>query len=114
MLPKNKRLTTAIQKKVFEKGRSVFGPTVSLVYINEDPTLPSRFGFSLSKKSVKTAPKRNVIKRKGFEAVRKLLKNINSGYCAVFVIKKDISKEPLTFFLKTIEDLIEKSPLFKK
>lgn len=113
MLPKNKRLTTALQKKVFERGKSVFGQILSLIYIEQDPTLPTRFGFSLSNKTVKTAPKRNLIKRKGYESIRKLTKHVSDGHCVVFVIKRDISKEPLSFFVSTLEEIIKKSPIFK-
>lgn len=113
MLPKSKRLTSPLVTKVFEHGRSVFGQVISLVYAASEVASQSKFAFSVSKKVGSTAPKRNTMRRKGYAALRKLEGSIAPGYEAVFVIKKDMSKESSDEFALGIDALLKKSPLYK-
>ncbi len=91
MIPKNNRLTTNLFKEVFLKGKSVFGPEISLVYIKNSSGVHSRFSFSVSKKVAKTAVLRNRIRRRSYVALSPLLDGITAPVLGVLVVKKDIS-----------------------
>jgi len=106
MIPKNKRLTINLFKEVFLKGKSVFGPEISLVYIKQAEGVLPRFSFSVSKKVAKTAVLRNRIRRKAYSALSPLLKTFTAPIYGVFVVKKDIGALTIEEIRKRISALI--------
>jgi len=70
-------------------------------------------GFVVSKKVSLKAVKRNKLKRRLREAVRKMLGNIKDGYSVVFFAKKEAENKNYQQIRKEIENLIQKSGLSK-
>lgn len=70
-------------ENVLKRGRVINSPLFSIRYL-ENPLKMARFTVVVSKKEEKTAVKRNLIKRKFREIVRKAFKN--KGFQGDFVI----------------------------
>jgi ribonuclease P protein component len=88
------------------KGVSYFGRNISLKIAKIGDERP-KFGVSVSKKEVKTAVKRNLLKRRVLSILREIEPKINSGFICLFFLKKgalDISyqqlQDEITFLLK--------------
>ena len=107
MLVKNRRLTTSLLKNVFASGKSVFGQEISLVYIKRQDTAPTRFAFSVSSKAVKTAVKRNAIRRAGYNVLLSVLDEVKPSFDVVFVVKKSLDLDVFTM-RETLLSLLKK------
>jgi len=89
MLPKDRRLISDYDfRKVRRKGRRIGVPLFTLYLLRVGPSVPSRFGFVVSKKIDKRATERNRVKRIFREGVRPLLSEVKDGYDAVFWIRQ--------------------------
>lgn len=84
MLPRSKRLTTAIFDEVFTTGRTAHSALFTLRMKKTDG--PSRFAISVSKKIAKSAVVRNKIRRRTYSALRAILENPKSFKCNVHVV----------------------------
>lgn len=93
MLKKKNRLTSNHEfNRVYRSGTKVRTPLFDIFYLQlNDSTVPSKFGFVVSNKFSKVAPKRNKIKRVFREVVRENFEKIKSGYWIV-IKPKDPSK----------------------
>lgn len=102
MLPKKKRITKDIFQTVLRKGNIVSGSFFLFRYIKE--TSP-QYAFVVSKKIVKTAIKRNSLRRRGYN----ILRQYNLKNCAgIFFYKKEALHVSLNELKKDIEFILEK------
>lgn len=107
MLPKKKRVTKNTFKTVLKEGSVVYGSFFVFRYIKQD--FPS-YAFVVPKKLVKTAVKRNLLRRKGYNIIRKYpLKSM----VGIFFYKKEgllATKEEL---LLDIENILKRASVVK-
>ncbi|PKL72081.1 ribonuclease P protein component [Candidatus Kuenenbacteria bacterium HGW-Kuenenbacteria-1] len=96
MLPKQYRLTKDRDFKfIFRKGRNCFKGEFGIKFLKNNLDV-SRFGFVVSNKIAKKANKRNLIKRRLREIIRKNLSNIEVGLDVMIMARLEIKK--LNFF----------------
>lgn len=80
-------------ENVLKRGRVINSPLFSIRYL-ENPLKIARFTIVVSKKEEKTAVKRNLIKRKFREIIRKTFKNKDFSGDFVIFPKKGVLKVP--------------------
>ena len=86
MLKKKNKVNTALFKVVIKKGSSYFSQNISLKIIKMADT-EHKFGVSVSKKELKTAVKRNLLKRRVLSILQKIEPKISAGFGCVFFKK---------------------------
>lgn len=113
MLPARLRV-----KKAFFSSRSVgekvfHSPHLMLrASINkekEGKSCPSLFSFSISKKNVSLATKRNTVRRRGYAIVRGVVKKTKPCFICSFSFKKGSDKTPFAELQKEVLDLLKKA-----
>jgi ribonuclease P protein component len=88
MLPKKNRADKKAVEKVFKGGRFLNSSYFTFKFIlTNNPTVP-RISFIVSKKITKLAVKRNLLKRRGYVALKKYIHKFPAGLVGVFVFKK--------------------------
>lgn len=97
MLKKKKRVNSSLFGIILKKGYNYYYLNVSIKIIktNEKET---RFAVSVSKKEIKLAVKRNLLKRRVFSIIQKMKSEIKPGFNCVIFLKKgvlDISYQKL-------------------
>ena len=92
-------------------GRSVIfhSPTLFLSLYKKQNQSVSQFSFSCSKKVSKSAVQRNMLRRRGYASIAKMLERIQSGYYFVFSFKKGAEKLSSNDIYTEIDSLLEKS-----
>jgi ribonuclease P protein component len=107
MIPKKYRINKVLFKKVIDKPIFLNSEYLSL-RINQNPEgLFSRFLFSCSKKTSNSAVKRNLLRRRGYSVIRKLLLDIKGGYMFCFSFKKDADKQSHNIIESNIKHLLK-------
>lgn len=109
MLPKNRRLTSHDIESVFSGGKGVFGEDLSLAYVKKNNNKESRFAVSIPSRIVKTAVKRNYLRRVCYNNIGDLLGNIRKSFFCVFVVKKNITKVSSGAVKEKIQNLLQKA-----
>jgi ribonuclease P protein component len=93
MLAKKYRVTKKKEiEAIMKNGESFFTKFFVVKYLKTDENI-SRFGFVVSKKVAKSAVKRNVLKRRMREVVRKQWKQIRPGYATIILFSKNAAPE---------------------
>lgn len=103
MLPKSKRLTTAEFDAVMEKGKTAHSPLFLVRWTSSEKQ--TAFSAVSGKKVVSTAAGRNYMRRKIYEALRKLGLTSVSGVHAIIFAKSpavEADQEVLANDLKSI------------
>lgn len=108
MLKKKNKINAALFKVVIKKGSGYFSQNISLKIIKTADTR-SRFGVSVSKKELKTAVKRNLLKRRALSILRKIKPQINPGLNCVFFLKKGALDLPYPKLQDEIVFLLKKA-----
>lgn len=95
MLPKKNRVDKKGIDLIFKKGNFIVSPsfTFKFILINNSPE--PRISFIVPKSIAKLAVKRNLLRRKGYSALKKYIDQFPLGILGVFVFKKleeDVSK----------------------
>ncbi|MFA6392074.1 MAG: ribonuclease P protein component [Patescibacteria group bacterium] len=113
MLPKQYRLTNeGDYKKIYEKRKSIFLPSLSLRYLQKKEKVNSRFGFVISKKIYKNSVDRNLLKRRMRAIIKKQLPNIFSGYDFIISARPGVKNKSFKEIEADIEKLFRKSRLY--
>ncbi len=95
MLPKKNRVDKKGIDLVFKEGRFINSPLFTFKFILNNKFLESRISFIVPKSIAKLAVERNSLRRKGYLALEKHIKEFSSHILATFIFKKkeeDISK----------------------
>jgi ribonuclease P protein component len=88
MLPKKNRADKKTIEEIFKKGRFVASSNLTLKYIKTDPLLPFNISFVVPKTVSKSAVIRNLLRRRGYNVIKKYLKHFSPGFKGVFVFGK--------------------------
>lgn len=108
MLSKNRRISKT-EFKTFSRGKSFHSSIFSLfVYKKQEETL-SQFSFICSKKVAKSAVKRNLLRRRGYNAVQKIIKDVKPGFYFVFNYKKEAVGATYKEINQEIDNLLQKT-----
>ena len=91
---------------VFKNGETVRSRTLTLRYTKNSHRKQPRFSVSISKKVLKSAVKRNRVRRRLYEFVRLTLPQINGVYDVVFIVT---SAELLTATQQDLKDSVSKA-----
>lgn len=103
MTPKKSRVDKKTVEKIFKEGRFLNSANLALKFIINKTAKGSQFSFIVPKGLVRLAVKRNFLRRKGYAALRKEIKDAPLGTVGVFIFKKTEVDEPtLKNEIKTI------------
>lgn len=93
---------------LFKQGKVVRRKSVSLRFVKRQHSSNSRCAVVVGRKVTKLAPKRNKIRRRIYEIIRKNWLNLKPGYdMAFFVYDSDIAIAPHEDLEETISQLLE-------
>lgn len=85
MLPKINRADRSAVEKVFQSGRSVSSPSLNFKFLK----IPNQKKISVvvSKTVIKSAVKRNTLRRRGYQALGKIFSKFPEGINGALVLK---------------------------
>lgn len=107
MLSKKNRLTKEEFDIVFKNGISKNSEYFH-IKILETKDSDKKFAFVASKKIIKGAIKRHLLKRRVYSIVRNFLENIREGIFVIFFLKKEGSNISFEETEKDIQNIIKK------
>lgn len=117
MLPKKNRVNKEKFEKTFKKGRFVNSSNVSLKFAI-DPKTKLNISFTVPKSAVKSAVKRNLLKRRGYYVIKKHLKYLPLGFVGVFIFgkkslevfggRKNKNQDPISNLELEIQSILKK------
>ena len=87
MLPKKNRVSTKEVEIIFQKGRFFNSLSLTFKYIKTD-NKEVKISFIAPKSVAKLAVKRNLLRRRGYNALEKYLNQFPAGTVGVFIFKK--------------------------
>ncbi|OGI63198.1 hypothetical protein A2818_00100 [Candidatus Nomurabacteria bacterium RIFCSPHIGHO2_01_FULL_40_12] len=88
MLSKKNRADKKVIGEIFKEGRFLNSPNLTFKFIlNRDSSIP-RLSFITPKNIAKFAVKRNLLRRRGYAALRKHIKQFPVRIKGVFIFKK--------------------------
>jgi len=87
MLPKGNRAGTKQVEKIFKEGRFLNSHSLTFKY-NLTKIPPTRISFIAPKSIARLAVKRNLLRRRGYSALRKYIPDLPAGTEGVFIFKK--------------------------
>lgn len=112
MLAKKYRLKgRSVLEEVKKKGSLYQTDSFGVLVLKREDDEPSRFAFIVSTKISKIAVKRNGVKRKLREAVKKRIKKVNNGYDVVFLAKKTTLDKNNIELEKEVKEVFQDSGL---
>ncbi len=98
MLPKSRRISREEFSSILKAGKRYASSHFTLYVAQNKANLkkPSQFSFSVSKKIAKSAVERNRLRRRGYSAIKGLVKEVKHGYLLMFSFKnKTVSVESI-------------------
>ena len=96
-------------KYTYKHGKTIRMPRISLVH-NDNSRGFQRFAVVVSKKVIKSAVKRNRIRRRVYEAIRLELPEFTAKKDCIFVVfNKDVANIPFEDLRKLIRKLLHRS-----
>jgi len=113
MLPRSKRVTTELFKKITERGFSVHTPVFSMRFLSETTLCPSRFSVVVPKKVLKSAVKRNNLKRRVSAVLRKVYPSLKDSFIGVIYAKNATVTLPYKELLSGTEELFKRAHIIK-
>jgi len=107
MLPRRYRTPTSffVGKP---QGKKYYSPHLTLSVSRSSDAEP-RFSFSISKKISKTAPERNLFRRRGYAIVHKLITITKPSHVFFFSARKDATKIPFTELESEVKGLLKQA-----
>jgi len=109
MLSKKRRVNRALFSQILTKSKSFSSKNISLSVFNTYSSNETKFSFVVSKKVSNKAVKRLVLKKRGYFAIKKNIKNINKGFICIFFLKKNSTLLPYPILEKEILFLLKKA-----
>lgn len=111
MLNKKKKVNTSVFQTVIKEGIGYFSQNISLKILKKTSS-ERKFGVSVSKKELKTAVKRNLLKRRVLSILQKIESKTNTGFNCVFFLKKGALNLPYQTLQDEIVFLLKKAKVF--
>ncbi len=105
MTPKKNRVDSRNIKKIFAEGKTLSSPLFNLRFI-KSPLKLARISVVAPKNLANTAAKRNSLRRRGYLALSKHLKDIPPGIVGALVFKR--TEENVAVLEKEIKSLLAK------
>ncbi len=114
MLSQKKRVQRPLFPRVVKAGKTYSSPYLSIrVLFAPEVATPSKHSFVVSKKVAKSAPKRNLLKKRGYSVIKNLGNKIPEGFVLIYYVKKDVIKLSYKEFEKEIHELLKKAQVLK-
>lgn len=113
MLPRIRKIQRLLFNLTLSRNKSFKSENLLLLVKKTKLEEKTRFSFVISKKVVKKAHKRNLLKRRCFNVIKNEIYNIKNGFVCVFFIKKNISTLPYQKLNKEIVELLNKANTYK-
>ncbi len=110
MLKKQNKVNQFIFKDIIKKGISYYTQNISLKIIENQSTKP-KFGVSVSKKEIKTAVKRNLLKRRTLSILRKVALKTKRSFSSVIFLKKGAINLPYPKLEDEVVFLLKKAKI---
>ncbi len=88
MLRKKNRADTKTVENIFKKGVFINTPNLTFRFIKSSSGTPPKISFVAPKSLVKTAVKRNSLRRRGYSALRKKINAFPLGLVGVLMFRK--------------------------
>ena len=108
MLPSANRLKAYEAEKVKKEGNLMHSVDFSVIIRKKDKKEKSKFGVIVSKKVASLAVHRNRIKRAIFEAVRRNIDRVPTGYDMIFLPKSSIAKKMTDEIMREVEGFLKR------
>ncbi len=104
MISKKNRADTGEVSQIFKNGKFLNSPNLTFKYIK----IPGRLHISVvaPKNVAKLAVRRNLLRRRGYAALRKIIDHFPSGVTGVFVFKKP--EENISILENEITNILHK------
>jgi len=113
MLPREKKVNRKEFPTQKKKGVVYHSPYFLLVVVKNNKETPTKFSFVVSVKISKKATERNKLKRRGYNIIKKIYNDIQSGFVCVFFLKKNIATLSYPQFEEHLRALLEKARILK-
>ena len=111
MLPKKNRLRRQSNfQKVYQEKRSVANK-IFIIYYKENDVGDVRFGFSISKKVLRRAHERNLLRRRLHVLLRERLLTYKKGYDVIIIARKGVEVLSYQEIGKNLDHIIRKCGL---
>ena len=105
MLPKKSRASTKEIEQIFKTGRSLNSPCLSFKYVRNADN-KTKISFIAPKNIAKLSTKRNLLRRRGYFALKKYTQYFPAGITGVFLFK--CYQENLSILEHEIKNLLHK------
>ncbi len=106
MLPKKNRADTKTIEKIFTKGRFIVSPSLTFKFISNNNDESPRISFIAPKSVAKLAVKRNLLRRVGYNALKKYISLFPAGVTGAFVFKT--YQDNISTIENEIKDILHK------
>ncbi|OGI81883.1 hypothetical protein A3I95_00430 [Candidatus Nomurabacteria bacterium RIFCSPLOWO2_02_FULL_44_12] len=106
MLPKKNRAGRREIEKIFQKGKFIFSSGLNFKFILNRNGENRRISFVVPKNIVQTAVKRNLLRRRGYVALKKYLNKFPAGILGTLIFKKP--EENISIIENDIENILNK------
>lgn len=111
MLPKTNRLRSQLNfQRVYEEKRSVANK-IFIVYYKENDFSDTCFGISISKKVLRRAHERNLLRRRLHVLLRERLLTYKKGYDVIIIARKGVEVLSYQEIGKNLDHIIRKCGL---
>ncbi|MBU6430852.1 MAG: ribonuclease P protein component [Patescibacteria group bacterium] len=110
MLKKKNRVDKSLFKDVVRKGVGYYSQNIFLKIVKNSPVKP-KFSVSAPKKEIKTAVKRNLLKRRIFSILHKVLPKTKPPFICVIFAKKEALNLPYSKLEDEIVFLLKKAKI---
>lgn len=114
MLSRKFKIERKIFPKDLRKGLNFHSPSLSLFVFRGPEKGHSRFSFVVSSKVSNRAVIRNLLRRRGYGVVEKVLLETKPSFLCVFYFKKGSDKTPFGEIEKEIVGLLKKSQVLPR
>ncbi|HEY0221174.1 MAG TPA: ribonuclease P protein component [Candidatus Paceibacterota bacterium] len=113
MLPKKRRIVRKDFSYISNSGKRLHSPIFLLNLAKNKANSASQVAFSVSKKTEKSAVKRNKLRRLGYRVLENNIKLIKPGFFAHFLFKKIKSFPEYEEIEKEVVELLSKSSVLE-
>jgi ribonuclease P protein component len=97
--------------RITKRGKA-FSGNFFVMKVLKNNTKETRFGFVVSRKTLKKAVERNKIKRRLRSILKNKIPETKKGYDVVFFAKKGIEKTEFKKLKETVEEFLKKAELY--